>query len=495
MSETPNILLIMTDQHRLSALGAYGDTPCKTPNLDALAKEGILFENAYTSCPVCSPARGTVMTGKYPHAHGITTNIHEMGCGVGELPDGPDLLSRRLQTAGYHLGYSGKWHLGTNKNLTRFGEPNTPSLPKDVGFEGQNFPGHGGGGFNYPEYRQYLRDNGFSHSVLPWDEGTKTVWPAGKLKGPEESTVPYFLTENTLGMIDDFSSRGDPFFIWHNFWGPHGPFHVPGEFVEMYRNVDIPQWPNYEWPAREISGPHHSKIHPEQESLSWSDWEMAIRYYYAFATLIDKQIGRMMEHLEKSGLKERTMVVFTADHGQTLGSHGGLTDKGWHHFEETHRIPFIVRMPGGAHAGKTVEHLISLTDLYPTALDYAGAETPPDVHGRSLRPLIEGGSETPWRDHVATEFNGLANSLISQRALRSGNWKYGFNNTGDDELYDLSADPWEMNNLAGDPKWSDQLRAMIALMLRWMEDTDDPLRRRFLFEKAPSLGIEVNPTT
>ena len=259
MQDQPNILFIFTDQHRLSALGAYGETPCKTPNIDKLAKEGVLFRNAYTTCPVCSPARASVMTGKYPHSHGVTTNIHEVGCSVHELPDSPELLSRRLEKAGYSLGYTGKWHLGTASEESVFGFPNKPSLPKDVGFEGQNFPGHGGGGFGYPEYKEYLKERGFEHKVKDWSESTRLIWPAGKLEGTEESTVPYFLAENTISMIDDFSERNNPFFIWHNFWGPHGPFYVPEEYLDMYRDLDIPQWPNYDWPALSLPGSHHAQ--------------------------------------------------------------------------------------------------------------------------------------------------------------------------------------------------------------------------------------------
>jgi len=146
MFTAPNILLILTDQHRLSAVGAYGNTVCQTPHIDQLAGDGIRFENAYTTCPVCSPARATIMTGQYPNTHGITSNVHNIGCTINEIRDQPGLLSRRLQAAGYSLGYTGKWHLGTD-SPTLFGSPNRPTLPKDVGFEGQNFPGHGNGGF------------------------------------------------------------------------------------------------------------------------------------------------------------------------------------------------------------------------------------------------------------------------------------------------------------------------------------------------------------
>lgn len=489
----PNILFIFTDQHRLSAVGAYGETPCKTPNIDKLAKEGILFKNTYTTCPVCSPARASIMTGKFPHSHGISTNINQLGCSIHSLEDNPELLSRKLEKANYSLGYSGKWHLGSKQKTTPFGTISKPSLPVTVGFEGQNFPDHGGGGFGYPEYKQYLKENGFEHKVKDWAEKTKLIWPAGELEGPEESTVPYFLTENTINMIDDFSKRKKPFFIWHNFWGPHGPFYTTKKYLDMYRDVDIPEWPNYTWPASSIPGLHHAKIHPEQENLKWDDWAMMIRYYYAFTTMLDDQIGRMIEHLKNKGLMENTVIIFSSDHGQTLGSHGGLVDKGWHHFEETHRIPLIMRFPE-SNKGYTVEELVSLVDIYPTIVDIADSNQEcPESQGKSLLPLIEKKGE--WkRDCVVTEFNGLAHSLTTQRTLRQGNWKYAYNNCADSELYDLENDPYEMHNLINKESCKEIIMELEKCLINWMKETKDPALYRFIFSHGKKLGIIPEPT-
>jgi len=301
----------------------------------------------------------------------------------------------------------------------------------------------------------------------------------GELVGPTESTVPYFLAEHTIGLIDRFRASRSPFFIWHNFWGPHGPFYAPREYVDRYRDVEIPPWPNYHWPSRAIPGPHHTKIHPDHERLTWDDWAMAIRYYYAFATLIDDQVGRIVNHLEQTGVLENTVVLFSSDHGQTLGSHGGLTDKGWHHFEETHRIPFIVRLPDGTGASQVRPDLVSLADVYPTILDFAGASPDADgMHGQSLAPLVCGQSPE-WRDAVVTEFGGVNSLAMTQRTLRCGDLKYGYNCCAEDELYDLQKDPYETRNLLNHPDYLEAGAALRERLFSWMADTGDPARRMF----------------
>jgi arylsulfatase A-like enzyme len=482
-TQQPNILLILTDQHSLSAVGCYGQTPCQTPNLDRLAEQGVRFETAYTVCPVCSPARATVMTGVYPHTHGICSNVHNLGCSVHELADRPALLSRRLQAAGYRCAYTGKWHLGTDAEVA-FGAPNQPSLPKSVGFEGQSFPGHGNGGFHYPEYKRYLQERGFEHRVTELGKRPKPVWLYGLLDGPTESTVPHFLADHTMSCMDDLSASGSPFFAWHNFWGPHGPYYVPREFYAIYENIDIPEWPNFQWPAGQINGPHQVKRHSDADELSWDDWAEAVRYYYAFATLIDHQIGRILDHIERTGLAENTVVVFTADHGETLGTHGGLTDKGWHHFEEIQRIPFIVRLPAryyGAERqpGDVLQEWVSLVDLYPTFLDLAGTDVPQaNTHGRSLVPLI-GGRDADWRRRIVVEFNGVNSLATSMVTAREGSLKYGWNCSNTDELYDLASDPYETTNLIADVSYATQVLHMRQVLQEWMTDTGYPGLRMY----------------
>ena len=219
--------------------------------------------------------------------------------------------------------------------------------------------------------------------------------------------------------------------------------------------------------------------------MGWEDWARRIRCYYAFATLIDDQIGRILRHLEQTGMDKNTVVIFSADHGETLGSHGGLTDKGYHHFEETHRIPLIIRFPDKRYASLTVDSFASLADMYPTILELANAGIPEnDLHGASLLPLIDGKTEG-WREHVVTEFHGVNSIPITQRTLRWKQYKYGFNGFGADELYDLALDPWETMNRINVPGYGEIAREMRRRLLEWMKDTRDPAAWIFGANKVP----------
>ena len=471
----PNIIVLMTDEQRLSAIGAYGATPCKTPNLDKLARAGVRFETCYTTAPLCTPARASFITGLYPHAHGMATNEGEPGCAFDELPDSPMLLPRRLAKLGYTCGFTGKWHLGVGKKSPT-GEPG--SLPSTRGFVGQDFPGHGSGGWGYPQFKKYLADHGLSFKILPHPTDGVKVTGYGVIDGPPEAGVPHFLADHTISLIDRFCDEGKPFFIWHNEWGPHGEHYVPRKYYEMYRNVAIPPWPNYVWPGADLPGPWQVMLHPNRKELKWDDWMEALRFYYAMATEIDEEFGRILEHLEKKGIAKNTVIIFTSDHGETLGSHGGLINKGWTHFEEMQRIGLIISDPREGspmhRPGKVVGSLSSLLDIYPTILDLAGDSAPAvKVHGRSLLPLVAN-PEVPWRDSVVVEFHGLSGISATMLTIRHGQIKYGWTGGGRDELYDLAKDPYEMSNLIDNPDHSETLREMRLRLYAFMTESKHP---------------------
>lgn len=471
---TPNILLILTDQHRLSALGAYGSTLCKTPNIDRLAKEGVRFETAYTTCPVCSPARATIMTGQYPHRHGVLTNCGAHGP-VWNIPDHPRMLPRQLIGRGYRCGYSGKWHLCPEPNCVEWFNQQIPHhVPGTLGFEGQDFMGHGGGGFHYREYKDYLHKNGLSFSLKPGSENPKpNGWPSFAIQdGTKEATVDHFLVNNTISLINKYQSAKQPFFIWHNHWGPHEPYYPVEEFFEPYRNIEIPPWPNFEIPRGLLQVQHRPKIHPKAGEHDWKYWENAIRHYYAFTTQIDDQIGRLYAHLEKTGLLDDTIIIFSSDHGETLGSHGGMTDKGYSHFEEIQRVGMIIRYPEkyrpeNCMAGSVRKELASLVDIYPTCLDLAGVSAAEiDSQGASMHGLLQG-RNTNWRDSAFVEFYGLY-SPTAMVTCRSGDWKYGWNANGTDELYNLATDPYETKNLIDEPTCRSLCNEMLAKIANHM---------------------------
>ncbi|OGV36304.1 MAG: hypothetical protein A2020_07845 [Lentisphaerae bacterium GWF2_45_14] len=390
--------------------------------------------------------------------------MDDLGCNVPELNDSPSLLPRILSANGYVCGFNGKWHLGTAGG-NAFNSGRRAALPSHFGFAGMDFPGHGGIGMGYPQYKQYLQDNSYSVNV----DVKKDMEPLlyGVWQGDEKAGVPYFITDYTISLMEDFRKRDKPFFMHHNFWGPHQPYFVPEKYLRMYDDVMVPQWNNFECGQNQLGNHCQLRRLPGSNRTNWKAWQNLIKHKYAFMTYIDYQIGRMLEYLDKSGLAENTVVIFTTDHGDNLGGHGGLIDKGFVHFEDTHRIPLIVR--DATRRSIRHEELVSLLDVYPTILTAAGIALPGHIHGRPLTS-----ANTPRREYVVTEFHGLNNVMLSMRTVRCGNMKYGWT-CGTDELYDLSFDPAEMNNLAGKTEYKQVLNELKLKLMDWMREYSDPV--------------------
>lgn len=474
-----------------ATLGCYGSSICRTPHLDALAQAGMLFTNAYASSPVCAAARASLHTGYLPSKHGITTNIYTPGCSVHELPDHPSLLGRRLQQLGYQTGFTGKWHLGFGDNRREHPEykahveaipvldwTDAPgALPSTRGFQGEDFPGHGGIGIDTPQYRAWLAANGKELVLKQWLEPYPHNW---EITSGKDTSVTYFLTQNALDRLDGFLADESPFCYLLNYWGPHGPYCAPTEYLNLYRTTEIPPWAS--WNESQENKPSIHDAHRTETTLGWKwcDYENLLRTYFAAVTEIDDQVGRLLDFLVRRGVYDNTLVIFCADHGDSLGIHAGLTDKTIFMYEETNRIPLIVKEPAPVHRpGQRESAFVGTCDFYPTILDYAGMrEQESGRDGTSLRPLIEGTAEG-WRDCIATEGFGLDFIQHSQRALRWKNFKYVFNCGGPDELYDLQDDPHELKNLAADPGSAALLREGREKLDAWLRDHRDGLRERF----------------
>ncbi|WP_285106176.1 sulfatase-like hydrolase/transferase [Paenibacillus sp. UMB4589-SE434] len=487
-SNKPNIVFIVTDQQRRDTLSCYdADTLCQTPNLDRLAAEGVVFDNAYASFPVCTPARASMQTGMYPFKHGMQNNTYSPGCLVNELPHTDYLLSRQLkERAGYSVGHTGKWHLGQGptdrdlfeRNLKYIEFPDIAagnrSLPTDVGYEGDNFPGHGGGGWDYAQFRKYLIDQGLELKIENRISGHYGGHFGAEVTSPVETTVEHYITDRAMVHMDRFMEREEPFMMAIHYWGPHEPYIAPTETLDLYRNVRIPPWRNFK--EEENAKP---TIHNVKRSLvqEWETFEPFVKHYYAVMTHIDRQVGRIVQYLQDKGVYDDTVIMFCADHGESLGIHGGLCDKGFFMYDETCRIPLIVKpAAGGGAVGRKVEHMVGTCDLYATLLGYAGIS---DLHqgadGRSFEPIVRGEPIEDWPDAVVTEFTGLGSLLCSQRMIRMGDYKYVFNGGDIDELYDLKLDPHELHNRIQDEEYAEVLRRMRLRLADWMEEHQDHL--------------------
>lgn len=489
--QRPNILFILTDQQRADTMSCYGGRVCQTPHLDELSRESVVFDNAYASCPVCTPARASLQTGLYPHRHGMETNNYWHGCMVHELPDYPQLLSRQLRQQKYSAGYTGKWHLGAGNTVwndvpfkqfkgdVHFWEleNDRASLPTNLGYEGDDFPGHGAGGHRYPQYQEYLKEHGLTHEIKNKVEGHYDRHYAAEVVSPIESTIDYYLTERAIRHIGEFKDREEPFYYQLNFWGPHEPYVAPSKHLRLYDDVEIEPWLNFR-----DTGENKPSIHQVKRARS-TDWETFVPYikhYYAFMSSIDEQIGRLLQYLKDNGLYENTMIIFSSDHGESLGIHGGLCDKGFFMYEETCRIPLLIKPAGESGEGRKEKRFAGTCDIYSTILDFAGVSLEKaERDGRSLLPLVRGEAVADWPDHAVTEGSGLEYVLITQRMIRKGELKYVFNSAEIDELYDLANDPHELVNLIKDPEYKEALWDMQDTLAHWMEQHHDGLLKQF----------------
>lgn len=483
----PNIVFIVTDQQQRGTLSCYdADTLCQTPNLDQLASEGIVFDNAYASFPVCTPARASMQTGMYPFKHGMQNNSYSPGCLVNELPQTDYLLSRQLKQAGYSVGHTGKWHLGQgevdrtkfDRNLKYIEFPEQAiqarSMPTDVGYEGDDFPGHGAGGWNYPQFREYLKENNLELTIENKISGHYYGHFAAEVTSPVETTIEHYLTDRAIHYMDQFLNREEPFMMAVHFWGPHEPYIAPSDTLDLYRDMTIPPWPSFDEDQTDKPNIHNVK---RSKAKDWASFEPYVKHYYAVMTHIDRQVGRLVNYLKEKGIYEDTVIMFCADHGESLGVHGGLCDKGFFMYDETCRIPLIVKpQQEGGEGGRKAQEMVGTCDLYATMLDYAGIkELHPGVDGRSMVPIVEGITPEDWPDAVVTEFTGLGSLLYTQRMIRMGDYKYVFNSGDTDELYHLKSDPHELKNLVCDEQYGDVLLHMRKRLEAWMEEHEDHL--------------------
>lgn len=441
----PNIVMFLTDQLRRDALGCYGNEICQTPYLDQLAEEGIRFDQAYTTSPVCSPARASLMTGLYPHNHGVMINTHIGPAWTRGLSTEVPTFSSLLKDVGYDLDYAGKWHVHQDLG------------PEEFGFD------------------RHVLNRG-SNEVVPGSEITvefpgRQMNVAGTSVLPKEQNRTWTVTDQGIAMMRERAGGDRPFFLRIDATAPHFANIVPEPYASMYEPETILPWPNFDESFEGKPAAHlrkHQEWHLEDKAWDW--WREVVAKYYGDVSLIDTCVGRVLEAIRECGIEEDTIFIFSTDHGDATGSHKHFEKSGTM-YDEVFRIPLLVRMPGGERGA--VSQFVRLMDLMPTFVEWGGAELPEALDGRSLVPLLNGECPDDWPDSVYCESHGEVWGYSSQRMVRTAQWKYVYNPHDVDELYDLEADPEELQNRVADPTCADVFENMKARLIGWNDATGD----------------------
>jgi arylsulfatase len=460
----PNILLITADQFRWDALGCMGNPAIRTPNLDALAARGMLFRNAFTPDPICVPARASIMTGNYPQVCTGTKN------NSGRIRDGQPLLTETLKAVGYRTYAMGKLH------FVPYSPPGTPRLVH--GFEhvdltesgrilAQCDPRNEREGIE--DFADYLKRVGYAGYTRAHGVGNNDVRPC-RNPLPAEHTVDHWIADCTLRQLTRHQAETPdrPFFMWMSSPKPHSPYDPPAPYDMCYDPRALPP-PYGDESLLDQINPHIEAIRLShaQESLSPQARQVIKAYYYGCITWLDAMIGRVIERLEHDGLLDRTLVLFTADHGDLMGDFGA-----WfkcNHMNGSVRVPFIAAGPGVARGGVS-EALVGLQDILPTFAAAAGADIGQPVQGLDLSPVLRDPSSAVRDLYYATTLEGDTSSAM----VCDGDWKYIYSaGNATEELYDQRADPGEIVNLAGQAGAAARQNAMRCRLLEQAQALGD----------------------
>ncbi len=438
----PNLLVIMSDDQGPWALGCAGNPEIRTPHLDRLAAEGLRFTNFHCASPVCSPARASFLTGCMPSVHGIQDWLRSGNITVadGVTWSGADRpidylrgltgYTRVLADGGYQCGLSGKWHLGD-------------SARPQQGY--QWWYAYALGGDNY-------------HNWLAFDNSPDLV------RHPEYITDYY--TDRALDFLAAYGGGAQPWCLSVNYTAPHSPWgreQHPTEVYDSYADCpfdSVPCEPPHPW------GGWHVTADARQATLQG---------YFAAVTAMDTQIGRLLDHLDRTGQRERTLVVFTSDNGMSMGHHG-ICGKGngtfpFNMYDSAVKVPFLASQPGTVPAGRVCDGLHSHYDWFPTVLEYVGLESPPPGRrpGRSFAAQLAG------QDDAGHEAVVVCDEYGPVRMIRDRRWKYVHRYPyGPHELYDLAADPDERQNLVARPEHQPELERLRAGLGEWFDRYADP---------------------
>jgi arylsulfatase A-like enzyme len=493
-----NVIFILSDDHRFDFMGFTGKVPwLRTPHMDRLAREGAYFPNAFVTPSLCSPSRASILTGQFSHTHTVIDN-------QAPAPDDLIYFPQYLQQAGYQTGFFGKWHMGGDTDEPR------PGFTHWESFRGQGV-----------YYNPTLNINGKRQTY-----GDSTY-------------ITDLLTEHAVDWLKN-RNQDRPFFLYLSHKAVHAEFQPAARHLGAYENEEInlpPSFftsaqpvkgktnayglPNYvgttntvedtvdyppgflakrrqqatdfEEPARHQNyyGPNMTPDWQKSQRESWHgvdymyhgdfDYETFYRRYCETLLGVDESIGAVLDYLDEAGLAESTLVIYMGDNGFAFGEHG-LIDKR-QFYEESVKVPFLVRYPAVLEGGQTIEKMVQNIDVAPTVLEVAGIETPGQMQGQSMVPILKG-EETDWRDRIFYEYywEYAFPQTPTMHGVRTDRYKYiRYHGVWDtNEFYDLQEDPYEMHNLIASPEHQDTIRAMLDELYGWMETTGGmqiPLKR------------------
>ena len=458
-AKPPNIVFLFADDHAFQAIGAYGSKVNQTPHIDRLAREGVLFTAAYCGNSICGPSRATVLTGKHSHANGFRTNDR------GTRFDGAQpTLPKYLQAAGYVTGIFGKWHL--------------ESAP--TGFdEWMVHPGQGdyynpdfitaGGNKRIEGYATDVTGDLSLDFLQRHKGGDKPFLLMCQFKAPHRNWMPLpkyrdrfkgtvFPEPDTL--FDDYAGRASPAAKHKMGVGPDmRPVHdlkLPGDgktAVGGTQRMTPAQREAFYAMYREENDAFLADRPEGRARVSWN-YQRYMRDYLACVAAVDDNVGRVLAYLDENGLADNTLVVYSSDQGFYLGEHGWY-DKRWM-YEESFRMPLLMRWPGRIKPGTVVDRLVQNIDYAPTLLAAAGLAVPADMHGVSVLPLLAD-PKAPWRDSLYYRYfeAGGEHNVAAHRGVKKGAHKLlHFPATGEWELFDLAKDPRELHSVADDPAYA-----------------------------------------
>ena len=453
----PNVVFVLCDDLRWDCLGVAGHPHLKTPNIDALAGEGVHFRNAFCTTSLCSPSRASILSGLYAHAHGVTNNFTEFPA---KLPG----FHTRLHDAGYATAYMGKWHMGEDNDSRR------------PGFD--YFATHKGQG-KYEGTEWNLNDK--ERKVLP-------------------GYYTHVVTQLALDWLESGRDKAKPFLLMvgqkapHSFYFPEEKYKAAFDGVDVqypksaFNLADKPLWIKerlYTWHG--IYGPlfEWRKKFPDDSPAAVKDFAAMTRAYWGTILSVDDSVGKLVAALKANGQYDNTMFVFMGDNGLLNGEHG-MVDKRTAH-EPSMRIPVVIKFPKafGQPKSKAVDQMLLTTDIAPTILEVCGAPPLSKIHGRSAATVARTGGDfggIAWRTGFLYEYNYEKQFPYTPnvRAVRTDRWKYTrYPHGGDDdapdkhmaELYDLQADPGEDKNLIGDPAHAGTLAALKIQLERLKKET------------------------